>query len=69
MVHVMSEVKRFKASDLHVACCGDTIVVNAEDFDAQRLRADTAEADYRELSKETIFCLIALPPPSSALRI
>lgn len=70
MVHVMSEVKRFKASDLHVACCGDTIVVNAEDFDArdhaaevyfgswkrteqeldaQRLRADTAEAERNQL--------------------
>lgn len=43
----MDDVKRFKASDLHVACCGDTIVVNAEDYDAQRLRADTAEAELK----------------------
>jgi uncharacterized protein YhaN len=73
MVHVMSEVKRFKASDLHVACCGDTIVVNAEDYDArdhaaavyfdswkrteqeldaQRLRADTAEAELAIIRPE-----------------
>lgn len=53
MVHVMSEVKRFKV-DLpgqfnreHQPI--DAVFVLASDFDAQRLRADTTEAENRDL--------------------
>jgi hypothetical protein len=49
MVHVMSEVKKYNAYaeglTVHFELDSEGAWVAASDFDAQRLRADTAEAD------------------------
>jgi len=69
MVHVMSEVKRY----LYTYDCdtgaslfceqADVVAIEGElfvllsDFDAQRLRADTAEAELKELEEAVVWAL------------
>jgi hypothetical protein len=54
MVHVMSEVKKYNAYaeglTVHFELDSEGAWVAASDFDAQRLRADTAEAELAKLN-------------------
>lgn len=56
MVHVMSEVKKYNAYGegltVHFELDSEGAWVAADDFDAQRLRADTAEAELARLEEE-----------------
>lgn len=54
MVHVMSEAKKYRADWRHVVETefDDAQFVGIADFDAQRLRADTAEAELAIIRPE-----------------
>jgi hypothetical protein len=55
MVHVMSEVKKYNAYaeglTVHFELDSEGAWVAASDFDAQRLRADTAEAELKAMGE------------------
>lgn len=57
MVHVMGEVKRFTGDLMYgkPVESRDGIFVYATDFDAQRLRADTAEAELKGIKESTAY--------------
>jgi hypothetical protein len=63
MVHVMSEVKKYNAYaeglTVHFELDSEGAWVAASDFDAQRLRADTAEAE-RDALKDDVMSLSSI---------
>lgn len=63
MVHVMSEIQRYLVDPIRLdnpSTARAVYVVGAADFDAQRLRADTAEAAFEEGQANWVLCMETL---------